>query len=278
MKLKNTIEIAKVGTWNDFEMTPEILEEAAQNSDLRIPIRRGHTDIKPGQASEGHLENLRFDGNAILADQILMGNLAKEWQEERFINRSIDLSKRGDKYFISAMALLGAEAPGVKGLKTFKEDQVKILRFTEKLNEVIMAEFKDWKEAFEAGRQAERDALKLQFSEKEKKTVDEITLKFNEKIEKVEKENKELKTKLEDQKKLQFNEKIDEVIKTVPEKDQEVVKTELLKFSETLPYDLFAKVADKYKVEPIKIENQMQFSETAEKQDFDYNKQDLKCY
>ena len=116
-KISNRVEVAKVGTWNNFPMTAEILQEAAINSDIKVPIRRGHVDIKAGEPAEGYLTNLGFNGNALEADRVLFDSLAEDWESDKFINQSIDLSKRGDKYFLSAMALLGAESPGVKGLK-----------------------------------------------------------------------------------------------------------------------------------------------------------------
>ena len=261
-KLKNKVEIAKVGTWNDFEMTEAILKEAAENSDSRIPIRRGHTTIKPGEPTDGYLSNLRFDGNALLADQVLFDELAQDWKEERFINRSIDLSKRGDKYFVSAMALLGAEAPGVKGLRTFSEDNKEIIRFTDKLKKEVNMD--GFKEGYEAGLKAAKDELTLEFSEKQEKVlnekVEELTKQFNDTISEKDAKIKELEDKFTEQAEKQFNDKVEEVLNTISEDKKEEVKTELLEFKE-LPFEKFAKIANKYKEEQVQIPETREFSE-----------------
>ena len=291
-QIKDKRRIATVGTWNGHNITETMLKEAVKYSDSKIPITRGHVDYSSGDISNGNLQNLTYSDGQLFAERTLYDDLAKDWQSEKFINESIEMQKHNGKWRVSAMAELGAVAPGMKGL-AFSEstkgifyceeiikDNETILRFTEKLNnEVIMPDVNGYEKGYEAGRKAEKDSLTLQFSESNKKEVkeaiDKVTLTFSEEIKVKDSKIEELEKKVIDTEELQFSAKIDEVIATVPEKDQEAVKLELMEFRE-LSFDKFKKVADKYKVAEIKVPETRQFSETNETQEplNEYNYQD----
>ncbi len=240
MKLKNKVEVAKIGKWNGFEFTPELLSELATNTaGQKIPITRGHTEA--GSVSQGYITNPEIIEDGLFYDQYLNGSLADDCENENFINRSIELKQYNDKYMISSLALLGAEAPGIKGLKTFKEDKFIKYIFTEKIKkEVLMSDYKD---GFTEGQNAKEKELTLKFSEdlkaqKEtlKKEFADETLTESDKLKATIKTLEEKVKTLGDEKKAglkeSFAEKIKEVVKDLPEKEQ-IEKTEkLIKFSE----------------------------------------------
>jgi hypothetical protein len=267
-KIKDKTKIAKVGTWNGHDITELMLKEIVNNSDAKIPITRGHVKIQDGDIAKGNISALHYEDGALYAERTLYDDLAEDWEEERFINQSVEMNKYNGKWAISALALLGAEPPGMKGLAFCEEIKENVIRFTEKLNEeVIMPENNEFQKGYEAGLLAKENELTLKFSEEKEQASKDLELKFNEAIEKKNEEIAELKKNIEDQKKLQFNEKIEEVVKTVPEKDREEVKAELIKFSEKLEYDMFAVLADKYKVEEIKVPEVRQFKETEKSEE-----------
>lgn len=267
-ELRNRIEVAKVGTWNDFPITEEILKEAALNTKGRVPIRPGHVEIKAGDKAYGYLENPKFEKNGLWFDQILYDETAKDWQDGYYINRSMDLSKRNNKYMVSAMALLGAEAPGIKGLETFKDEDIETLRFTQKINnEVVMPEIKTFSDGYTEGRTAREAELKLEFADEKKAALTnqekELTLKFDEKLKEKDSKIEELEKKVEETEKKRFSDKIAEVKAKFPEEKQEAIETELKEFSEKMDFETFAKVADMKQPETIEFSEskKVEFSE-----------------
>ena len=273
-KIKNRVEVAKVGTWNDFNITEDILKEALKYSDVKIPIRPGHTPIVPGAKSHGFLENPQILDGSLFYDQTLLDDTAKDWEQNKYINRSIDLSKRNGKYTVSAMALLGVEAPGIKGLRTFTEDNKTIIRFTQKIKkEVTMPELKTFSDGFEEGRKAESNSLTLKFAEDVKKQKEVETVKFadNEaklllKIKSLEATIKELQAKGKETEAKRFTDKITEVASKFTETKQEEVKKDLKEFADSgMTFDIFQKVADLTVPQVVEFSDDKDFSKTETK-------------
>ena len=273
-KIKNRVEVAKVGTWNDFNITEDILKEALKYSDVKIPIRPGHTPIVAGAKSHGFLENPQVLNGSLFYDQTLLDDTAKDWEQNKYINRSIDLSKRNGKYTVSAMALLGVEAPGIKGLRTFTEDNKTIIRFTQKIKkEVTMPELKTFSDGFEEGRKAESNSLTLKFAEDVKKQKEVETVKFadNEaklllKIKSLEATIKELQAKGKETEAKRFTDKITEVASKFTETKQEEVKKGLKEFVDSgMTFDLFQKIADLTVPQEVEFSDDKDFSKTETK-------------
>ena len=273
-KIKNRVEVAKVGTWNDFNITEDILKEALKYSDVKIPIRPGHIPIVAGAKSHGFLENPQVLNGSLFYDQTLLDDTAKDWEQDRYINRSIDLSKRNGKYTVSAMALLGVEAPGIKGLRTFTENNKTIIRFTQKIKkEVTMPELKTFSDGFEEGRKAESNSLTLKFAEdvKKQKEIETVKLADNEaklllKIKSLEATIKELQAKGKETEAKRFTDKITEVASKFTETKQEEVKKGLKEFADSgMTFDIFQKVADLTVPQGVEFSDDKDFSKTETK-------------
>jgi hypothetical protein len=124
------VEIFGAGTWKDSKFTVEDLEELADNSNAllakgtnRPPIKLGHTDKQilaqnDGQPSLGWLQNFRVQGNKLLADIINVPAIVKEAIKKGLYSAvSSELAHRQHfGWFVTGLALLGAELPAVKTL------------------------------------------------------------------------------------------------------------------------------------------------------------------
>jgi len=282
-QINNKIEVAKVGTWNDFPITEEILQEVVScNSGQKSPVRAGHTDIKKGAKAQGYITNPSIKNGSLWFDQVLYDDLARDFENGYFINRSMDLSKRNDKYMISSLALLGAEAPGIKGLRTFKdEEDNEVLRFTEKINKE--ASMPTYEEGFKAGQVAKTNELTLKFQDDSKKEIDKVKEIHKEEIvifqdneKKLNGEITGLKEAAKKSEDLKFSEKIKEVVGKFPDAEQAEVEKDLKEFADSgMVYEVFAEVAYMKRPEKMEFSEEKDFSEknkfSEEKEIDEYN-------
>jgi len=159
MKLKKKWEVAKVGKWNDFPITEDILKDIEKNNaSMTAPIRPGHTEIKSGQKCEGSLTNPVFEDGSVVFDIELKEGLAESWQNGEYINWSMDLKKYPDiGWAVSGLALLGAESPGIKGLQEIEYSETSV-------NKPVVF------------RNDDKSEMTLLFSEKPKETFSQIEI------------------------------------------------------------------------------------------------------
>jgi len=119
-------EIFAVGTHNGDKYTEADLDEmvaAASELDFLPAVKIGHTK-EPGAPAYGYVENLRRVGNKLLAD---LTHLPREIYEQVMARRfgrvsaevywNMNRNGKTHKRALGAVALLGAELPGVAGLK-----------------------------------------------------------------------------------------------------------------------------------------------------------------
>lgn len=127
MKLQKRIEIAKVGNWNGINLTSDMLQEM-HNNFQKVPVRPGHTAIMKGQPTNGALLQSYYENGILSADMELSESLADDYKNNKYIAWSLDANKYDNGWNVTALALLGAEKPGIKGLKEiqFSEDNQKL--------------------------------------------------------------------------------------------------------------------------------------------------------
>lgn len=119
-------EIFASGTHNGIKIKDEDLEDivaAAKEMDFRPAIKMGHNE-DVGAPAFGYVENIRRVANKIIADFVdLPQEIYEAIQSKRFERVSAEILlgfKRAGKTYrkvLGAIALLGAEIPGVSGLK-----------------------------------------------------------------------------------------------------------------------------------------------------------------
>lgn len=119
-------EIFASGTHNGIKIKDEDLDDivsAAKEMDFRPAIKMGHND-DVGAPAFGYVENIRRVANKIIADFVdLPQEVYDAIQSKRFERVSAEILlgfKRAGKTYrkvLGAIALLGAEIPGVAGLK-----------------------------------------------------------------------------------------------------------------------------------------------------------------
>lgn len=217
MKLSKKIEIAKVGNWNGIDLNEIMLMEMVKNFQA-VPIRAGHLPVEKGQKTDGYIKSVGYDNGTLLAEIELSDSLAEDYQNKKYISWSLDAGKYDNGWNLTALALLGAEKPAIKGLKElqFSENETKLnIKFEErkimnpeeitKIAQALASELKfsegeaNSKAEFEALK-AENEALKLElanlkgetakkdeklaeFAEKEKKQADQIKADHNTRVE-----------------------------------------------------------------------------------------------
>jgi hypothetical protein len=128
-------EIFAAGTWNastgEITIDSDMIDEIVQNySDLNskvegfpVPIKLGH-NRRVGEPAFGYATNVRRNGDTVLADFTdVPPEIVDAIRTKRYNSVSIELRPKvafGGKVFsnvLSAVSLLGAEWPAVKGLK-----------------------------------------------------------------------------------------------------------------------------------------------------------------
>jgi hypothetical protein len=142
MKLKKRIELARVGNWNDIPVTADMLLEMQSNFQP-VPIRPGHVPIEKGAKTDGFISAVYFDNNSLLGDIELSEQLADDYNNKKYISWSIDCGKYSNGWNLTALALLGAEKPAIKGLRElqFSEDnQTLNIKFTEEERDMLTPE------------------------------------------------------------------------------------------------------------------------------------------
>ena len=123
-KIEN-VEIFRVGVWNGDKYTRKDLDdmvEAFKGVGFRPPIKLGHAE-KPGGPAFGWIENIHRIGDRLIANFMdVPSKLVDAIKSRAFDTVSAeifwDLSRNGKKFrrVLKAVALLGAETPGVSNL------------------------------------------------------------------------------------------------------------------------------------------------------------------
>jgi hypothetical protein len=134
-ELKN-VEIFAIGTWNGFKFVQEDLTQIINNTkdlveknELRPRIKLGHSSnqILKGQSdgdpSLGTAQNLRLQGDTIIADFTDLPDIIFELiKNKRFTDISVELDHvKHFGWFLSAVALLGADIPAVKTINDLQK-------------------------------------------------------------------------------------------------------------------------------------------------------------
>ena len=130
------VELVKVGNWSastgPFDVDRALLEqivEAHQAKVLRHPvIKIGHIDPRfDGQPAVGYVDNLRVEGDTLLGDFEGVPKAFADLAASAFPDRSVELfhdfeAQDGTVWpaVLTAIALLGASAPAVSGLKSWQ--------------------------------------------------------------------------------------------------------------------------------------------------------------
>lgn len=127
--LKNR-EVFRVGTHNGDKYTHKDLDgmvAAFHEMDFLPAIKIGHAQT--GSEAYGYVDNLRRDGDRLLADFTHIDDAVKDKVESRKLARVSgevywNFDRNGKKYprVLGAVALLGHEIPGVAGLKPLYEN------------------------------------------------------------------------------------------------------------------------------------------------------------
>jgi len=125
------VEIFRAGTWNGRKFTTKDLDDIVSNFNkvgFRPPIKLGHAESS-GDRAYGWVEKVYRKGDTLLADFMDLPSKVFEAIEERgYDNISSEIFrnlKYGGKVFstaLKAVALLGAEMPGVAFLKPLREN------------------------------------------------------------------------------------------------------------------------------------------------------------
>lgn len=121
------VEIFATGTHNGDVYTHADLDDmvaAAGKLDFRPALKLGHTKDAPGAPAYGWAQNLRREGDRLLADFTDMDDTVIDALRKRRYDRVssevyFNLNRKGQKYrrALKAVALLGADVPAVAELK-----------------------------------------------------------------------------------------------------------------------------------------------------------------
>ena len=124
------VEIFRAGTWNGDKYTEQDLDDmvaAFENVGYRPPLKMGHAE-KSGAPAYGWIKAIRKVGDKLVADFMdLPKKVHDAIKERRFDTVSAEIFwnfKRAGRVFrraLKAVALLGAEIPGVAGLKPLRD-------------------------------------------------------------------------------------------------------------------------------------------------------------
>ena len=192
--LKN-VEIFGSGTWNGFKFVDEDLDQIVKNTnalmakgELKPPVKLGHSEKQildgqdDGNPALGRATGFRLAGDKIVCDLTGMPDLLFDSiEKERFTAVSVEMDHvKHFGWFITAVALLGADIPAVKtiaDLQAFLTDSTMSgsgvnLQFSEpKINHsgVNMAEEEKTKPAVSVESAQELAEMKLKYSEAERR-------------------------------------------------------------------------------------------------------------
>lgn len=130
------VELMAIGTWDGrgcpvggCVFTSETLidiakaTQEAMSQGMKSPVKLGHSNKQKmlgdeGLPAAGWLENVRADGNVLLADiKQVPRQIAKIMEAGGWRNRSIELRRRNGKQVLTGLALLGEQLPAVDTLK-----------------------------------------------------------------------------------------------------------------------------------------------------------------
>lgn len=124
------VEIFRTGKWNGDDYDEADLQdmvEAFPKAGFNVPVKLGHEEVS-GAPAYGWVKNLRRVGKKLLCDFMdIPAKLAAAITEHAYDHVSAEIFwnlKRGKDTFrrvLKAVALLGAETPGVAGLKPLRE-------------------------------------------------------------------------------------------------------------------------------------------------------------
>lgn len=124
------VEIFRTGKWNGDQYDATDLEEIVSNFEkvgYQVPLKLGHSD-NSGEPAYGWVNSVRLDGDRILADfRDVPDEVFQAIKDTRYDAVSSEVFwdlERNDQTFrraLKAVALLGAETPGVAGLKPLRE-------------------------------------------------------------------------------------------------------------------------------------------------------------
>jgi hypothetical protein len=127
------VEIFRTGTWNGDEYTEKDLDdmvEAFDKAGYRPPVKLGHSD-QVGEPAYGWVDAIRRVGDRLVADFMdLPQSIYEAIRDRRYDAVSSEIFfnlKRGGEKFrraLKAVALLGAEIPGVAHLKPLRDSFV----------------------------------------------------------------------------------------------------------------------------------------------------------
>jgi hypothetical protein len=119
------VEIFRVGRWNSDDYSVQDLDDMVRNFPLvgfQVPLKIGHAE-KSGGRAYGWVRNLRRVGDKLIADFTDIGSdLFRVIKQRGYDQVSSEifwnLERNGRKFrrVLRAVALLGAEVPGVSGL------------------------------------------------------------------------------------------------------------------------------------------------------------------
>lgn len=224
LKSINGVEIFSAGTWNGDKYTVNDLDEMVKafdetNKSIRPFLKLGHSDKQKlledeGLPAAGWIGKIYRKGEKLLADFIDIPNKIYELIENKAYRKvssevyiGVNIKDKKYKYLIGAVALLGAQTPGVMNLSDILarygfKDYDKIKTYTDEKNDI---QFKIY--SFDEGDK--------NMSKTEKELQLELELKqLKEKLEGTEKENKKFKSD------------IDKINKTIEDLKEEKLEAE----------------------------------------------------
>jgi len=124
------VEIFGVGTWNYMKFVAEDLEEIVKNTNQlsqkhKIPLKLGHSEKQilagqtDGDPALGYAQNFAVKEDKITADFENMPDILFESiEKERFTSVSVEMNHEANfGWYITAIALLGADIPAVKSIQ-----------------------------------------------------------------------------------------------------------------------------------------------------------------
>lgn len=126
------VEIFRTGTWNGDRYTLRDLQDmvdAFGRTGFRVPVKLGHVE-NSGDPAFGWVTDLRIEGDRLIADfEDVPNDVIQMIRDKRFGSVSAEifwnLERNGEKFrrALKAVALLGAETPGVGDLRPLFEAQ-----------------------------------------------------------------------------------------------------------------------------------------------------------
>lgn len=211
------VEIFRTGTWNGDKYTLRDLQDmvdAFEEVGFRPPVKLGHAE-KSGAPAFGWVAGLRLEGDRLIADfENVPEDVIAMIRERRFGSVSSEIFwnlERGGKKFrrvLKAVALLGAETPGVGDLRPLFEAQFSGDSYTRVVQHTVterhtMRTVAEIKAALEKATDA--DEIKTLTAELEKAVIREHKAKEEEddpdtedRIKRLEQENAALAKKYQD--------------------------------------------------------------------------------